>query len=45
MSWRSVAVIKNERLRVIGSFVRWCWLAIAISGSSHVERINRGVEI
>lgn len=30
--------------RVRFSFDRWCWLAISIKGSSHMVKINSGVD-
>lgn len=42
--WSKINIVIYSFFRVYDSLIRWNWLAIIISGSSHMVSISNGVD-
>lgn len=43
-TWSRISIVMNNFFRASDSLDRWCWLAISVSGSSHMVSISRGAD-
>lgn len=43
-TWSRTSMVINSFFRVSDSLDRWCWLAISMSGSSHIVNISKGAD-
>lgn len=43
-TWSETSIVMNSFFRVRDSLERWYWVAINMSGSSHIVSISRGVD-
>lgn len=43
-TWSRTSIVINSFFRVSDSLDKWCWLAINMSGNSHMVSISRGAD-